>query len=832
MKKNLLILVITITATSSFSQRISPVTVQSRTTTFFSVGLNSLSANSLIYCVDSQKVYSLAVSAVGSGSLSTVPHNNVSSSDNYWTKIGNNIYNNNTGNVGIGLTNPQYKFSVSGTANFASTIRANSTLDFTSYGNYISWEGNKTLTSYPNLNLQFGENSLTNITSSANYNIAIGDGSLTLMTSSIFNTAVGSQALQDALGNSNTAIGFGTGSVLSTGNSNTFIGALSNTNNSNISNSTAIGTLATVDASNKMQLGSTTVNIWQLGNKHLFNSTSLGIGTTNPTYALTVNGSGQMAGMNYTGLASGAITTALGIDANNNVFKGTITSGWGLNGNNVVGAYIGTIGNSSFRGIQNGLPAFLIDSGNTGNISFGVNALSKIYSGGQAGLNNIAIGRYAGFQTTNGTNSISIGTSAGYGQNLVNGNSVFIGHYAGATANTSGATIIGHNAGYNNTSGINATIIGYQAGATGDGISSEGRVFIGAYAGQGASVAGLPSGQADNTYIGYKSGMAVTNSTIRNVFVGYKTGMVNYGDQNCFVGVFAGTANQDGNSNTAIGGYSFFSHISGDHNTIIGSVAGYSNTSGAWNTLIGRSSGGNGTSFTDVTAVGGRAGVNNTSDGNVFIGKDAGYGVTSGLQNCLVGSYTIASSTSIGSYNAVLGNYAGFATTTGSGNTLVGYKAGQSITTGQANTCIGSGADVSVGTLVNVTAIGVGTIVSSSNSFNFGNLAVTDFGFGTQGTFKVNASQITDNVITPRTVISGSGIIDIDSAGFTILHITFNYNTDGSVWNLKYDQLHSGINTVLSTDTNGNYCIFDNGTGIAIKNRLAFTVTSKINLTY
>ncbi len=36
------------------------------------------------------------------------------SSGTEWTKVGNDIYNNNSGNVGIGLTNPQNKLDVEG----------------------------------------------------------------------------------------------------------------------------------------------------------------------------------------------------------------------------------------------------------------------------------------------------------------------------------------------------------------------------------------------------------------------------------------------------------------------------------------------------------------------------------------------------------------------------------------------------------------------------------------------------------------------------------------------------------------------------------------------
>lgn len=53
------------------------------------------------------------------------------SSINYWTAVGSSIHNNNTGNVGIGLTSPQAALDVNGTTNITSmlTVHATSTSD-------------------------------------------------------------------------------------------------------------------------------------------------------------------------------------------------------------------------------------------------------------------------------------------------------------------------------------------------------------------------------------------------------------------------------------------------------------------------------------------------------------------------------------------------------------------------------------------------------------------------------------------------------------------------------------------------------------------------------
>lgn len=94
---------------------------------------------------------------------------------------------------------------------------------------------------------------------------ALGFGALYYNVSSNFNTGVGSDALLNCTGPSNTAVGHQTGWGIVSGSFNTFIGDVSNATG-DLSNSTALGANATVTASNTVQLGDTAITDVYCGN--------------------------------------------------------------------------------------------------------------------------------------------------------------------------------------------------------------------------------------------------------------------------------------------------------------------------------------------------------------------------------------------------------------------------------------------------------------------------------------------------------------------------------------------------------------------------------------
>ncbi len=128
-----------------------------------------------------------------------------------------------------------------------------------------------------------------------------------------------------------------------------------------------------------------------------------------------------------------------------------------------------------------------------------------------------------------------------------------IGHNVAPNVTGVKNTILGFEAANSLTTGIENVMIGYQAGELG---------LAGSY----------------NVFIGNKSGYRTTESTAkRNVFIGY----------------WAGSGNTSGYNNTFIGGWSGLSNSSGHGNTYLGAYAGSINSTGHYNICIGYNAGAN-----------------------------------------------------------------------------------------------------------------------------------------------------------------------------------------------------------------------------------------------
>lgn len=107
-------------------------------------------------------------------------------------------------------------------------------------------------------NTAFGSSVLTSNTGSQN--TGVGFGALASNLAGISNVALGFQALYlNTSGSQNVGIGYQALSGNTTGNNNTAIGQSANVSTSGLSNATAIGYNAVVDASNKVQIGNSSV---------------------------------------------------------------------------------------------------------------------------------------------------------------------------------------------------------------------------------------------------------------------------------------------------------------------------------------------------------------------------------------------------------------------------------------------------------------------------------------------------------------------------------------------------------------------------------------------
>jgi len=235
------------------------------------------------------------------------------------TKLGSSeLFQNSSGDVGVGTTTPGFPLDVDGDVNTATSFRLGGiqiALGNWSNGNaFLGFSGNETTTGTNNTSL--GKYALTGNTSGIE-NTATGAYALTANTSGEGNTADGYAALysnttginhtangvfalyNNTTGTDNTAIGYdallynttgqgntalGVDALLNntTGNSNIAIGINAGTGtNTGLSNTTAIGYYATVDENNALVLGSTAA---QNGVTNIF----VGIDDSSPTNIFSV----------------------------------------------------------------------------------------------------------------------------------------------------------------------------------------------------------------------------------------------------------------------------------------------------------------------------------------------------------------------------------------------------------------------------------------------------------------------------------------------------------------------------------------------------------------
>jgi hypothetical protein len=205
---------------------------------------------------------------------------------------------------------------------------------------------------------------------------------------------------------------------------------------------------------------------------------------------------------------------------------------------------------------------------------------------------NTFLGYKAGGLQSGGANNIAIGRYAGYNLNLatwlIGKNNIFI----------------GDSAGYINSSG-------YQ------------NIYIGRYAGAGASDG------YHNVYIGFKAGSEGYGQY--NTFIGDEAGRYNHnGWSNVFMGNSSGRSITSGHQNTLIGTQSGWKLGTGSENTFVGSTTGFEaiNTSG--NTFIGASAGDMNVSGNNNLFIGKWSGQQSTGSNNIFIGANSGSNITSG----------------------------------------------------------------------------------------------------------------------------------------------------------------------------------------------------------
>jgi len=400
------------------------------------------------------------------------------------------------------------------------------------------------------------------------------------------------------------------------------------------------------------------------------------------------------------------------------------------------------------------------------NVAIGNNAL---YSNTD-GIGNTATGSEVLYSNTSGSYNTANGLKSLYENITGNNNSAF--GYNSMYHNTTGSdnTSLGSSSLAGNLTGINNTSVGSYA--LSQNTTGNYNVAIGAFS--------LPANNASyNTAIGCYSlyvnttgswntalgGGCLRNNTTGsdNVAAGYSTMQENIeGSSNCAFGNYAMLLNTNGNYNVAFGTSSLFSNTTGSENTAIGTAsmefnnAGgkntavgmnslFNNTSGNFNISIGHSSLYNNASGNNNIAIGYQSLYNNSSSGNVAIGSSSARNNTSGYNNTAIGNSAMynnttgVSNTAVGNMglysnqaginNTALGESALFQSTSND-NTAVGYYALFRITTGQQNSALGkdAGPGSGFGNLWCTTALGYGAQPTADYSARIGNAWLTSIG--------------------------------------------------------------------------------------------------------
>jgi len=188
-------------------------------------------------------------------------------------------------------------------------------------------------------------------------------------------------------------------------------------------------------------------------------------------------------------------------------------------------------------------------SGATGNVFIGID---NIIQPNITGDNNIAIGKWTGYNLTEGTDNIYLGQSAGE-NNSVGSNNISLGIQAGKRS-----------------SGDNNIDLGIKAGYGYNMFGSK-NINIGFEAGYHYEVPGIPT---SNISIGEYAGWKYSGDS--TVMIGVNAGVDGVGNKNYMFG-FAAGQNSVGNTNLYIGRNAGRSHR-GDSCVFIGDGVGYTHT--------------------------------------------------------------------------------------------------------------------------------------------------------------------------------------------------------------------------------------------------------------
>ncbi len=686
--------------------------------------IQSLSLNGSQLSISSGNTVTLPTSSFTAGNGIDISGNTINT---VWTKSGNNIYNNNSGRIGIGITAPTGKMTIQGdTSNILFEVKdrygipvfvvyqdsvqvfVDATSAKTNKGSFAVNAKNQSKTA-PTSYLRVAPDSSRIYTESPTAGFGVRDLSGGTATSYMNltpqNYFIGHEAGADIInGIYNNVMGYYAGSSLTNGSNNSIIG---------------------YNAGKSLTTGSSNIVI---GYEAAKNATTMVYNTV----------MGYSAGFNLT---SSQQNVLIGYETGYSTTYGSLNTALGSFAlhNNIIGSSNVAVGNNAMYSNTDGLGNTATGSevlySNTSGSYNTANGLNSLH-GNTVGNNNSAYGYYSMYNNTTGSDNTSIGSSSMSG-NLTGINNTAMGSYA-LSQNTSGNynvaigafSLPANNSSYNTAIGCYSLYVNTSGSwntALGGGCLRNNTIG------------------SDNVAAGYSAMQENTSGISNCAFGNYALLLNTLGNYNVAIGISSLYGNTSGAENTAIGTSSMVSNANGGKNTALGMYSLFNNNSGNYNTSLGHSSLYTNTTGSNNVAVGYYSLYNNTASGNTAVGynsmkqntngyynsafgNNAMYSNTTGNANTAIGDYTFYSN-STGSYNSAIGQYALYQSTSND-NTALGYRALYYTTSGGQNTAVGeyAGPGSGSGNLLATIAIGYNAQPTADYSARIGNAWISSIG--------------------------------------------------------------------------------------------------------